>query len=500
MILSLIFILLIFGILAISFIQKNNLFFLRSFALTLSGIVLFLSILLFVLYDETTLQYQLYADFTYFNLEFLQINFLFGLDGISLIFFLLTSYLVFLCVLFIWNEEGLKKYLILLFILELFLLLTFSVLDVLLFYICFETILIPMYLMMGIWGSREKKIRAAYLLFFFTLIGSILFFVGLWVIKVTIGTFNIEYITSFQEKFSYKEQLFLWIVFFVAFASKMPLFPFHIWLPEAHVEAPTIGSVLLAGVLLKLGVYGFLRYSLVITPLGSQYFSPIVYTLSIAGVIYASLSAIKQTDLKKIIAYSSVAHMNLVMLGLFSGNISGVKGALFQSLSHGLVASALFFLIGMLYNRYHSRLLSYYSGLVQIMPLYAFFFLFFTMSNIGLPGTSSFIGEFVILKGVFEANYFSGLMGGMSVVLSGAYSLWLYNRVCFGNLKTPFLEVHSDLSFREIYILSSLFFFSFYLGLFPTYVFEMLDASSIRIDLLKAHTFLVEPASSSVIS
>ena len=324
-------------------------------------------------------------------------------------FFILSSFLIFLCILFVWEESLLKEYMLLLLLLDLLLLLVFSVLDVLLFYIFFEAILIPMYIMIGLWGSRERKIRAVYLFFFYTLFGSLLMLIGLLYIYSIAGTLNLEYLLAWE--FTFTEQCWLWLAFFVSFASKIPMFPFHVWLPEAHVEAPTPGSVLLAGILLKLGVYGFLRFSLSLFPEASLYFSPFVYLLSVLGVIYASLSAIRQTDLKRIIAYSSVAHMNLVTLGIFSFNSIGLEGAVLQSISHGFVSGAMFLLIGVLYDRYHSRFLYYYGGLVHMMPVYSIFLLIFTMANIALPGTSSFVGEFLLLTGIYKTNVLSCILG-----------------------------------------------------------------------------------------
>jgi NADH-quinone oxidoreductase subunit M len=262
------------------------------------------------------------------------------------------------------------------------------------------------------------------------------------------------------------------------------MFPFYIWLPEAHVEAPTVGSVLLAGILLKLGVYGFIRFSLPLFPEASLYFSPFVFILSIVGVILASFAAIKQTDLKKIIAYSSIAHMNLVVLGIFSGNIIGIQGAILQSVSHGFVSSALFFLVGILYKYYHSRLIYYYGGLVSVMPLYSLFFLFFTLSNIALPGTSSFVGEFLILLGVFQKSVVCAVFAAISVILSGAYSLWVYNRLIFGNLKTEFLVSFFDLNCREFFIIFCLFLPSLYLGVFPSDFLSYINLSVIKIFII----------------
>jgi len=350
--------------------------------------------MLMIEFDPNSYHFQSIATYK-ISADFLNLSFTFGLDGISLFFFVLSSFLIFLCVLFVWEEPLLKEYTLTLLIIDLLLLLVFSALDVLLFYIFFEGILIPMYLMIGVWGSRERKIRAVYLFFFYTLFGSLLMLVGLMYIYSITGTLNLEYLLTWQ--FTFTEQCWLWLAFFMSFASKIPLFPFHVWLPEAHVEAPTVGSVLLAGILLKLGVYGFLRFSLTLFPEASLFFSPLIYLLSVLGVIYASLTAIRQTDLKRIIAYSSVAHMNLVTLGIFSFNTIGLEGSILQSISHGFVSGAMFLLVGILYNRYHSRLLYYYGGLVHVMPIYSTLFLIFTMANIALPGTSSFVGEFFII-------------------------------------------------------------------------------------------------------
>jgi proton-translocating NADH-quinone oxidoreductase chain M len=397
----------------------------------------------------------------------MNLSFSVGLDGISLFFFILSNFLIFLCVLFVWEETLLKEYLISLILIDLLLLLVFSVLDVLLFYIFFEAILIPMYLMIGIWGSRERKIRAVYLFFFYTLFGSLLMLVGLMYIYSITGTLNLEYLLSWN--FTFEEQYWLWLAFFLSFASKIPMFPLHVWLPEAHVEAPTVGSVLLAGILLKLGVYGFLRFSLTFFPDASLFFSPFVYLLSVLGIIYASLTAIRQTDLKRIVAYSSVAHMNLVTLGIFSFNSIGLEGSILQSISHGFVAGAMFFLIGILYSRYHSRLLYYYGGLVHLMPLYSVFFLIFTMANIALPGTSSFVGEFLLLCGIYKANIVCCIIAATGVILCGAYSLWLYNRVIFGNIKITYTLKFKDLNFREFSILLALLIWVIFMGVYPTF-------------------------------
>jgi proton-translocating NADH-quinone oxidoreductase chain M len=479
MLLSSIFFSIIVSLLFLFFVPESYKKIIKLTSLLCSSFVLILSSLIFVLYKPNSTQYQFVTEFKFFDIKNLNIEFIFGLDGISLYFFFLTSFLLFLCIIYVWEEKNIKYYAILLLLLELLLLLTFSVMNLFLFYIFFEAILIPIYLIIGVWGSREKKIRASYLLFFYTLCGSLLFLISILYIYSLTGSFNIEILKFF--KFTVTEQRLLWIPFFLSFASKIPVFPFHIWLPEAHVEAPTVGSVILAGLLLKLGVYGFIRYSICLLPLGCSYFTPLVYILCLIGVIFASFSAIKQTDFKRIVAYSSIAHMNLVVLGIFCGNCLGLEAAIFQSISHGFVSSALFFLIGIVYSRYHSRLIHYYGGVSQLMPIYSGFFLFFTMSNIALPGTSSFVGEFLLLVGIFQDSFFCAFIAAISVVLSGAYSLWLLNRIIFGNIKTEFLINFSDLSFREFFILFSLAISSLYIGILSTDFLDVIHASVINL-------------------
>ena len=450
MLITSIFSILFIALLGIFFIPGNNKNLLRLVGLSSTGAVLVLSCLLLVFFNCENYYFQHVVTYKIDN-SLLNFALSFGLDGISIFFFALSSFLIFICILFVWNDELLKEYLITLVLIDFLLLLVFSAMDLLVFYISFEAILIPMYLMIGMWGSRERKVRAVYLFFFYTLVGSLLMLVGLLYIYSLTGTLNLEYLLTYN--FTFEEQCWLWLAFFVSFASKVPMFPFHVWLPEAHVEAPTVGSVLLAGILLKLGVYGFVRFSLTLFPEASLFFSPLVYLLSVTGVIYASLCAIRQTDLKRIVAYSSVAHMNLVTLGIFSFNIIGLEGSILQSISHGFVSGAMFFLVGMLYDRYHSRFLYYYGGLVHMMPVYSALFLIFTMANIALPGTSSFVGEFLLLLGIYKTNIVSAIVGATGVVLCGAYSLWLYNRIIFGNLKTAYTIKFKDLNFREFSIL-----------------------------------------------
>lgn len=465
---------LLISILILFFIKDQDLQSLRYFSLIASGVVFIYAVYLFLLFDCNNYYFQFVIRYL-FTFEAFNICFTFGLDGISLFFFTLTTFLIFLCVLFVFEEKYLKYYLLNLFLIELFLLLVFSVLDIFLFYIFFESILIPMYLLIGIWGSRDRKVWAAYLLFFYTLCGSFLMLLGILYLYTITGTFNIEYLIEYP--FSFNEQYWLWLAFFLSFASKIPIFPLHIWLPEAHVEASTVGSVLLAGILLKLGVYGFLRFSLTMFSEASYFFAPIVYVFCGIGIIYTSFAAIRQTDLKRIIAYSSVAHMNLITLGLFSFNSFGLEGALLQSISHGFVASALFFLIGMIYRRYQTRFIYYYGGVTQVMPLFSFFFLFFTLANIALPGTSSFVGEFLILIGLFLYNIKLMILASLSVVLGGSYSLWLCNKILFGNIKQLSLLKFYDLTKREFFIIFPLFLLVITMGILPYFWLKYLHFS-----------------------
>jgi proton-translocating NADH-quinone oxidoreductase chain M len=465
MILSIIFLLLILSLFILFLIPNNNLKTIKTCSLTTSGCVLVLSTYILSNFDFNLYYYQNVETYN-LGIDVLNINFYFGLDGLSVYFFFLSSLLIFLCVLFSWDSDKLKENMINLLLLELLLLLVFSALDLLLFYVFFEAILIPMFFLVGFLGSRARKIRAAYLLFFYTLFGSLLMLIGLIYIYSKVGSLNIEYISIFD--FTDIEQKCLWLAFFLSFASKIPMFPFHIWLPEAHVEAPTVGSVLLAGILLKLGVYGFLRYSLTLFPIASLYFSPLVYLLSIIGIIYASFTAIRQTDIKRIIAYSSIAHMNLVTIGIFSFTIAGIEGSLLQSISHGFVSGGMFLMVGILYERYHSRLLYYYGGLVHVMPLYSTYLLIFTMANIALPGTSSFVGEFLLFCGIFKTSSFICMISALGVILCGGYSLWLYNRIIFGNLKIAYTKNFKDLNLREFLLLTILIIPVILMGINPS--------------------------------
>jgi proton-translocating NADH-quinone oxidoreductase chain M len=324
-------------------------------------------------------------------------------------------------------------------------------------------------------GSRERKVLASYYFFLYTLLGSVLMLISILYIWREVGTTNYEILITYT--FLKFEQKIMWITFFLAFASKVPMIPVHLWLPEAHVEAPTAGSVILAGVLLKLGTYGFIRFTLPILPKACFFYAPIVYTIAIIGIIYTSFTAIRQTDFKRIIAYTSVAHMNLVILGIFSFNTIGLEGAIFQSLSHGFVASGLFLVIGVVYERYRTRIVQYYGGLASVMPIYILIFLFFTLANISFPGTSSFVGEFLILIGSFKVNSTVTFLGATGVVIGGVYSLWLFNRIAYGNIKIQYTKNFLDLSPREIITFAPLILGTLITGIYPGFFLDSIHMS-----------------------
>nr|YP_009167324.1 NADH dehydrogenase subunit 4 [Fistulifera solaris]ALG35792.1 NADH dehydrogenase subunit 4 [Fistulifera solaris] len=455
----------IFGIVLLLFTPAKKLKLMKLIALTSASLSFTTSLLVWGFFQNSVGSFQFVVKLFWF--PNFNINFILGVDGISLFFLLLTTLLIPLCLLTSWNSvsTNVKEFLIAFLVLDFFLIGTFCVLDLLLFYIFFESVLIPMFLIIGIWGSRERKILASYYFFLYTLLGSVVMLLSILYIFSQVGTTDYETLLTFG--FSDIEQKIMWLTFFIAFASKVPMLPVHLWLPEAHVEAPTAGSVILAGVLLKLGTYGFIRFSLPLFPKASFFFTPLVYTIAAVGIIYTSFTAIRQTDFKRIIAYTSIAHMNLVIIGIFSFNNIGLEGAILQSLSHGFVASALFLVIGVVYDRYRTRIVQYYGGLATVMPLYIAVFLFFTIANIAFPGTSSFVGEFLILVGSFKVNTTITFLGATGVIISGAYSLWLFNRIAFGNLKIQYTQTFLDLSFRESILFLPLILGTFIIGIYP---------------------------------
>lgn len=448
---------------------------LKSIVLNFSCLTFISSLFIWIFFDKSIGTFQFTEKFLWIPTS--NINFPLGVDGISMFFVILTTLLIPLCLLASWKsiDTDLKKYFMAFLIMEFFLIGVFCILDLLLFYIFFESVLIPMYLIVGVWGSRERKIRAAYFFFLYTLLGSVLMLLAILYIYYQVGTTDYEVLLSFI--FSPTEQKIIWLAFFMSFATKVPMVPVHLWLPEAHVEAPTAGSVILAGVLLKLGTYGFIRFSFPLLPEACFYFTPFVYALSAVGIVYASFTAIRQTDFKRIIAYTSVAHMNLVMVGLFSFNVIGIEGAILQSLSHGFVASALFLIIGVVYDRHHTRMVKYYGGLVHTMPLYVMIFLFFTMANIGLPGTGSFVGEFLILIGSFKTNITIAFISATGMIIGGCYSLFLFNRVAYGNLKTQYFKHYLDINKREFLIFLPLIIGTLVMGVYPNIWLESIHFS-----------------------
>ena len=400
------------------------------------------------------------------------ISYKMGVDGISTPFVILTAFLMPFCILASWNSitHRVKEYMIAFLVLETLMIGVFCALDLVLFYLLFEAGLIPMFLIIGIWGGK-RRVYASFKFFLYTLLGSLLMLVGILAMYETAGTTDIVALQQF--KFPAEMQTWLWLGFFASFAVKMPMWPVHTWLPDAHVEAPTAGSVILAGILLKMGGYGFLRFSLPMFPLASEYFAPMVFTLSVVAIIYTSLVALMQEDIKKLIAYSSVAHMGFVTMGIFTLNAQGVQGAVFQMVSHGIVSGALFLCVGVVYDRMHTREIAAFGGLVNRMPWYAAAFLVFTMANVGLPGTSGFVGEFLTLMGAFRSNTWVAFFATTGVILSAGYALWLYRKVVFGDLTKPALQGIPDIDRREIAILAPLVILTVLFGVWPAPILDM---------------------------
>ncbi len=399
-----------------------------------------------------------------------------GVDGISMLFVILTTFLMPLCILASWVsvEKRVKEYMIAFLVLETLMIGVFCALDIVLFYVFFEAGLIPMFIIIGVWGGK-RRVYASFKFFLYTLLGSVLMLLAIMAMYWAAGTTDIPELLAFN--FPATMQTWLWLAFFASFAVKMPMWPVHTWLPDAHVEAPTAGSVILAGILLKMGGYGFLRFSLPMFPIASVDFAPLVFALSVVAIIYTSLVALMQEDMKKLIAYSSVAHMGYVTMGVFAMNQEGVQGAIFQMLSHGLVSGALFLCVGVIYDRMHTREIAAYGGLVNNMPKYATVFLVFTMANVGLPGTSGFIGEFLTLLGIFKVNTWVALFATTGVILSAAYALWLYRKVIFGALTKESLKGLLDLSPREKAVIYPLVVLTIFFGVYPAPVFDATSAS-----------------------
>ena len=455
-------------------------------ALFISVANFFLSLYLWFLFDNSTSDFQFVEERIWIP-GF--INYKVGVDGISILFIILTTFITPLCIISVNNtiNNRLKDFLIAILIMETLMIGVFCSLDLVIFYLFFEGGLIPMFLIIGIWGG-ERRVYSAFKFFLYTLLGSVLMLIAIISIYWMTGTTDIEkiYEIGLDEKF----QNILWLAFFSSFAVKTPMWPVHTWLPDAHVEAPTAGSVLLAAILLKMAGYGFIRFSLGLFPIASDYFVPFIYALSLVAIVYTSLVALMQEDMKKLIAYSSVAHMGFVTLGIFTFTQQGLEGSIFQMISHGLVSAALFLCVGVVYERMHTRLINNYGGVVTIMPKFAIVFMIFTLGGVGLPGTSGFIGEFLILMGAFKKNFLVATIASLGVILAAAYMLWLYKRVVFGDLINKDLLKMVDLKKYEIIILWALAIPTIFFGFYPEPLINTVEVS-IK-NLIETHNLTIQ--------
>jgi NADH-quinone oxidoreductase subunit M len=446
----------------------------RWTALWTSLVVFVLSLVLWQKFDRSNGGFQFVESLAW--MPEVGLNYKMGVDGISVLFVLLSTALTPICILASWESitSRVRDYMVAFLVLETMMIGSFCALDFLVFYMFFEAVLIPMYLIIGIWGG-PRRVYSAFKFFLYTLAGSLLMLLAILAMWNMTGTTDI--VTLMHTNFPKSMQTWLFLAFFASFAVKMPMWPLHTWLPDAHVEAPTGGSVILAGVLLKMGAYGFLRFSLPMLPLASADFAPFIYALSVVAVIYTSLVAFAQTDMKKLIAYSSVAHMGVVTIGIFTFNAQGLSGALFQMVSHGVVAGALFLCVGVVYDRLHTREIARYGGLAQNMPIYALAFMLFTMASIGLPGTAGFAGEILVLIGSFKVNFWLALFGATGMILGAVYMLYLYRRIIFGVLNKPDLMGMLDLSAREMLIFAPLVLLTLWMGVYPSSFTSFFDAT-----------------------
>ena len=442
-------------------------------ALFTSVVNFILSIYLWYLFDPNTSEFQFIED-----REWLVglVNYKVGIDGISILFIVLTTFITPLCIISVNNtiKNRLRDFLIAILIMETFMIGVFCSLDLVIFYLFFEAGLIPMFLIIGIWGG-PKRVYSAFKFFLYTLLGSVLMLVA--IISIYWITSTTDVVQLYEIRIDAKYQNLLWLAFFCSFAVKTPMWPVHTWLPDAHVEAPTAGSVLLAAILLKMAGYGFIRFSLGLFPIASDFFTPLIYTLSVIAIIFTSLTALMQEDMKKLIAYSSVAHMGFVTLGIFTIQQQGIEGSIIQMISHGLVSAALFLCVGVVYDRMHSRLISTYGGIVDVIPKYSILFMLFTLAALGLPGTSGFIGEFLILMGAFKDNFLVAVIASIGVILGAAYMLWLYKRVVFGKLLNKELEKMIDLDQSEYFILITLAIPILFIGFYPEPIINTIEVS-----------------------
>ncbi|MER8686355.1 NADH-quinone oxidoreductase subunit M [Mesorhizobium sp. M1136] len=470
-ILSLVTFLPLVGVLLILFVRddsdnaRRNI---RAIALFTTAFTFVVSLFIWTGFDNSQPGFQFVEKIAWLDSG---ISYHMGVDGISMLFVILTTFLMPLCILASWEsiEKRVKAYMIAFLLLETLMIGVFCALDIVLFYVFFEAGLIPMFIIIGVWGGK-RRVYASFKFFLYTLAGSVLMLLAIMAMFFQSGTTDIP--TLLTHNFPANMQTWLWLAFFASFAVKMPMWPVHTWLPDAHVEAPTAGSVILAAILLKMGGYGFLRFSLPMFPIATEMIAPLIITLSVVAIIYTSLVALMQEDMKKLIAYSSVAHMGFVTMGIFAMNQEGVQGSIFQMLSHGLVSGALFLCVGVVYDRMHTRDIDAYGGLVNNMPKYATVFMIFTMANVGLPGTSGFVGEFLTMLGVFRVNTWVAFFAATGVILSAAYALWLYRKVIFGALTKESLKGLLDLSTREKVIIYPLVALVIFFGVYPAPIFD----------------------------
>ncbi|WP_336276824.1 NADH-quinone oxidoreductase subunit M [Bartonella sp. CB178] len=454
----------------------------RNVAFFTSVFVFIISLVIWAGFDNTNPDFQMTERFNWLGSD---IYYHMGIDGISVLFVVLSAFLLPFCILASQEtvQDKLKIYMISFLLLEVAVIGVFCALNAILFYVFFEGSLIPMFIIIGVWGG-ERRVYASMKFFLYTFLGSVLMLVAVMVMYWEAGTLDVPTLMDYQ--FPSHMQTWLWLAFFASFAVKMPMWPVHTWLPDAHVEAPTAGSVMLAGIMLKLGGYGFIRFSLPMFSVASANLSSLIFVLSLIAIVYTSLVALVQTDMKKLIAYSSVAHMGYVTMGIFAANEQGVQGAIYQMLSHGIVSAALFLCVGVVYDRLHTREIAAFGGLVNNMPKYAVVFLIFTMANIGLPGTSGFLGEFLTLLGVFQISKLVAIFATTGVILSAAYALYLYRRVVFGALNKESLKVLTDLSSREKIILYPMVILTIFFGVYPTPILKT-TALSVKALINKLH-------------
>jgi len=445
----------------------------RRVALWTTVITFFISLIIWIEFDFNTAAFQFVEEGSWLGGK---ISYRMGVDGISMPFVILTTFLMPICILASWSSitSRVKEYMIAFLVLETLMIGVFCALDLVLFYLFFEGGLIPMFLIIGVWGGK-RRVYASFKFFLYTLLGSVLMLLAIMAMYWNAGTTDIP--TLLTHKFPENMQFWLWLAFFASFAVKLPMWPVHTWLPDAHVEAPTAGSVILAAILLKMGGYGFLRFSIPMFPLASAELASFVFLLSVVAVIYTSLVALAQEDIKKLIAYSSVAHMGFVTMGIFTMTTQGLEGGIFQMLSHGIVSAALFLCVGVIYDRMHTREIDAYGGLVNRMPVYAFCFMVFTLANVGLPGTSGFIGEFLTLLGAFKVNTWVAFLAASGVILSVAYALWLYRRVIFGEIEKPSLSAIRDMNLREVAFMAPLVILTILFGIYPAVLLDIMAVS-----------------------